>query len=146
MCFDLWMAGMETTSNTLYWGVLYVLLYEDVQKSMHDELDREVGSDRLITLADRSRLHYINAVISVSELASTQLSNHPYFQEVQRVANLLVLNVFHETTTEVVIDGYRIPSKTLFLPQISSVMYDERVRWYHTSSYSHDISTSECQS
>ncbi|CAO4375302.1 unnamed protein product [Caenorhabditis nigoni] len=26
VCFDLWVAGMETTSNTLYWSLLYVLL------------------------------------------------------------------------------------------------------------------------
>ncbi|KAL6741995.1 hypothetical protein Aduo_015196 [Ancylostoma duodenale] len=111
MCFDLWMAGMETTSNTLYWGVVYVLLDSAVQKRIHEEMDCEIGSDRLVTIADRSRLHYMNAVIN----------------EIQRVANLLPLNVFHETTTDVVIEGYKIPAGTLFLPQISSVMYDETI-------------------
>ncbi|KAK6059723.1 hypothetical protein COOONC_02630 [Cooperia oncophora] len=71
MCFDLWLAGMETTSNTLYWGVLYV--------------------------------------------------------EVQRLSNLLPVNVFHETTCDVEIEGYQIPAGTLVLPQISTVMYDEKV-------------------
>lgn len=31
MCFDLWLAGMETTSNTLSWGVVYLLNHHDVQ-------------------------------------------------------------------------------------------------------------------
>ncbi|KAK5967949.1 Unspecific monooxygenase [Trichostrongylus colubriformis] len=111
MCFDLWMAGMETTSNTLYWGVLYVVLHDEVQKSIHSEMDTVIGCDRLITNADRSEMHYMNAVIN----------------EIQRVANLLPLNVFHETTCDVNIDGYHIPSGTLVLPQISTVMYDEKV-------------------
>ncbi|VDM68659.1 unnamed protein product [Strongylus vulgaris] len=110
-CIDLWAAGMETTSNTLYWGVLYVLMNPEVQRNIHEEMDREIGSQRLITIADRSLLHYMNAVIA----------------EIQRSANLLPLNVFHETTEDVVIDGHHIPAKTLFLPQISSVMYDEKV-------------------
>nr|CDJ96745.1 Cytochrome P450 domain containing protein [Haemonchus contortus] len=110
-CLDMWIAGMETTSNTLYWGVLYVLLHDEVQTSIHEEMDTVIGSDRLITNADRSKLHYMNATID----------------EVQRLANLLPMNVLHETTCDVEIEGYHIPSGTLFLPQISSVLYDEKV-------------------
>ncbi|XGW01299.1 hypothetical protein V3C99_013894, partial [Haemonchus contortus] len=110
-CLDMWIAGMETTSNTLYWGVLYVLLHDEVQSSIHREMDTVIGSDRLITNADRCKLHYMNAVID----------------EVQRLANLLPMNVLHETTCDVEIEGYHIPSGTIFLPQISSVLYDEKV-------------------
>ncbi|VDP14687.1 unnamed protein product [Heligmosomoides polygyrus] len=112
VCFDLWLAGMETTSNTLYWGILYILLDSGVQKAIHDELDIKIGSDRLITMADRSKLHYMNAAIT----------------EIQRLANLLPMNVLHETTCDVEIEGYSIPKGTLVLPQISTVMYDEEVR------------------
>lgn len=111
VCFDLWLAGMETTSNTLYWGILYILLDSGVQKAIHDELDIKIGSDRLITMADRSKLHYMNAAIT----------------EIQRLANLLPMNVLHETTCDVEIEGYSIPKGTLVLPQISTVMYDEEV-------------------
>lgn len=69
MCFDLWMAGMETTSNTLYWGVLYVLRHPKVQEKMHMELDVEIASQRQITMADRGSLHYMNAVIQVERKA-----------------------------------------------------------------------------
>ncbi|VDM57105.1 unnamed protein product [Angiostrongylus costaricensis] len=34
MCYDLWSAGMETTSNTLSWGVVYLLSNLDVQLSV----------------------------------------------------------------------------------------------------------------
>ncbi|KAK6057502.1 hypothetical protein COOONC_04979 [Cooperia oncophora] len=74
-------------------------------------MDTVIGSGRLITNADRANLHYMNAVIN----------------EVQRLSNLLPVNVFHETTCDVEIEGYQIPAGTLVLPQISTVMYDEKV-------------------
>ncbi|KAK5986722.1 Unspecific monooxygenase [Trichostrongylus colubriformis] len=66
MCLDLWFAGMETTSNTLSWAVVFILNHMDVQAKMHEEMDREIGSSRAITMADRNRLPYTNAVVNVS--------------------------------------------------------------------------------
>lgn len=43
------------------------------------------------------------------------------------MANLLPQNVPHETTRDVVIDGYTIPKGTTIIPQISCVLYDEKV-------------------
>lgn len=56
----------ETTSTTLAWGFSYILLAPDVQKHLHAELDRVVGSDRLITMDDRPSLPHTNAVIMVN--------------------------------------------------------------------------------
>lgn len=55
LCLDLFQAGSETTSNTLGFAVLYVILYPNVQKEIHRELDRVVGKDRPPTLQDRSK-------------------------------------------------------------------------------------------
>jgi cytochrome P450 family 33 len=64
--FDLWIAGMETTSNTLTWAILYLLHNPDCQRRIHEEFDREIGSsDRLINMNDKIRLNYCNAVINV---------------------------------------------------------------------------------
>ncbi|KAF1758767.1 hypothetical protein GCK72_015227 [Caenorhabditis remanei] len=111
VCFDLWVAGMETTSNTLYWSLLYVLLNPKVLEKVYEELDTKIGSDRIITTTDRPNLNYINATIN----------------ETQRLANLLPMNLPHATSADVVIAGYSIPKDTVIIPQISSVMYDPEI-------------------
>ncbi|KAH7725792.1 Protein CYP-33C9 [Aphelenchoides avenae] len=111
MCFDLWLAGQETTSTTLAWGVSYMINWPEAQKKTHEELDRVVGSDRIITLADRPNLPYTCAVVN----------------EIQRLCNLVPQNVFHETTRDVTVDGYHIPKGTCIIPQIAAVLYDPKV-------------------
>lgn len=51
---DMFMAGSETTSKSLGFGFLYMLLYPEVQKKAQEEIDRVVGS-RLPTLNDRPK-------------------------------------------------------------------------------------------
>lgn len=57
---------METTSNTIYWTVLYVLHNPEVAQKMHDELDKYIGGDRIVTIDDKANLNYLNAVINVN--------------------------------------------------------------------------------
>ncbi|CAB3406444.1 unnamed protein product [Caenorhabditis bovis] len=102
---------METTSNTLYWSVLYCLTTPRVVENINKELKEKVNGDRIITMADKNDLVYINATIN----------------EVQRLANLLPLNVSHATTEDVEINGLRIPKDTIIVPQISCVLYDEKI-------------------
>ncbi|KAH7693662.1 CRE-CYP-33E1 protein, partial [Aphelenchoides avenae] len=111
MCHDLFAAGQETTSTTLAWGFVYILQAPEVQKRLHDELDRVIGSDRLITMDDRSNMHYANAVI----------------MEIQRLCNLVQQNLLHRTTRDVVVDGYHLPKGITIVPQMSCTHYDEKV-------------------
>ncbi|PIC25168.1 hypothetical protein B9Z55_018203 [Caenorhabditis nigoni] len=112
MCFDLWFAGLTTTHTTLTWTVAYVMNYPEVQEKIHMELDRVIRDDnRLVTIADKNELPYINAVINES----------------QRCVNLLPLNLFHATTKDTVINGYPVKKGTGVIAQISTVMLDEKV-------------------
>lgn len=55
VCLDLFMAGSETTSNTLSFAILYMLKHQDVQKKVQEEMDRIVGRNRWPNLQDRSK-------------------------------------------------------------------------------------------
>ncbi|KAL7991107.1 hypothetical protein Chor_014537 [Crotalus horridus] len=60
---DLLIGGAETSTITLYWGLLYLLKYPDVQEKVHHEIDAILGPSQTITYEDRNRLPYTNAVL-----------------------------------------------------------------------------------
>ncbi len=60
---DIFIAGSETTSTTLTWAVLYMVLRPEIQKKVQDELDTVVGKERNVKISDRPNLHYTNAVV-----------------------------------------------------------------------------------
>lgn len=49
------MAGSETTTKSLGFGFLYMLLYPEVQVKAREELDRVVGRNRMPNLNDRPK-------------------------------------------------------------------------------------------
>ena len=110
MLMDLWIAGQETTSNTLAWLCIYLINRPEIQEQLHKELDTVIGSDRLITVDDKHDLNYLNAVVA----------------ETQRYCNLIALNLIHKTAKDVEIHGYHIPEGTLITHQIGTVMKDDR--------------------
>ncbi|CAD5221447.1 unnamed protein product [Bursaphelenchus okinawaensis] len=111
VCFHLWIAGQETTSITLTWAISYMVNHPETQQKAQDELDRVIGSNRLITMADRKDLHYVNAFVN----------------EAQRCANILPINLPRRTTKDVEIDGKLLPKGTIVFPQISTIMHDPEV-------------------
>jgi len=48
------MAGADTTSTTLYWGFLYMILYQDVQDKVQREIDLIIG-DGPVSLDHRKK-------------------------------------------------------------------------------------------
>lgn len=57
------MAGSETTTKSLGFCFLYLLLYPDVQHRAQAEIDAVVGRERLPSLSDRPKLAFsFNAV------------------------------------------------------------------------------------
>uniref|UniRef100_A0A914YNR4 Cytochrome P450 n=1 Tax=Panagrolaimus superbus TaxID=310955 RepID=A0A914YNR4_9BILA len=107
---DLWIAGQETTSNTLAWLCVYLTQNPQIQQKLHKELDENIGSDRVITLDDKNNLNYLNAIVA----------------ETQRFCNLVPINLPHRTTKDTQIRGYKIPADTVITHQVSTVLMDER--------------------
>ncbi|KAM5148450.1 cytochrome P450 2D15-like [Mantella aurantiaca] len=109
--YDLFVAGTGTTSTTLRWALLYMLLYPDIQQKVHEEIDQVIGRERKPTMADLLELPYTNAVI----------------HETQRCSDIIPLALPHMTYRDMEIRGYFIPKGTTIFTNISSVLKDEQV-------------------
>ncbi|KAH9494451.1 Cytochrome P450 2B5 [Bulinus truncatus] len=108
---ELFGAGMETTSSTILWCVLYVLHHPHVQEKIHHEMDSVVGRVRAPGLHDKTSLPYINAVIL----------------ETQRLASVVPLNAPHLCSKDTTLRGFFIPKGTSIMPVLDSVLHDEKL-------------------
>ncbi|KAK5128967.1 hypothetical protein LTR85_000300 [Meristemomyces frigidus] len=102
-------AGSDTTSSTIYAFVLAMLLYPDVQRKAHEELDRVIGSDRMPTMDDEPSLQYIRGCVkeTLRWLPTTILGAVP-----------------HATTQDDTYMGYLIPKGAGVLNNVWTIHND----------------------
>ncbi|KAK2574914.1 hypothetical protein KPH14_002605 [Odynerus spinipes] len=108
LCLDLFLAGSQTTTDTLASAILFLALNPKWIKILQEELDKQTGRTRPPTLEDSSSLPTIEAFLA----------------EVQRYLILAPLGVPHRTMNDVDFNGYRIPKDTLILFDFYSVHND----------------------
>eukprot|EP00079_Xenopus_tropicalis_P029601 XP_012825132.1 PREDICTED: cytochrome P450, family 2, subfamily C, polypeptide 8, gene 2 isoform X2 [Xenopus tropicalis] len=106
--FDFFIAGTETTTNTIQFSLLVIITYPHIQAQVQMEIDKVVGPDRLPGIADRAQMPYTNAVI----------------QEIHRFLDLAPLSLPHMATQDTVFRGFRIPKGTTVIPLIGSALWD----------------------
>ncbi|XP_032923016.1 cytochrome P450 2J2-like [Catharus ustulatus] len=106
---DLMFAGIETTSSTLRWALLFMAIHPEIQARVQAEIDAVIGQARPPALEDRNNLHYTNAVI----------------HEVQRKGNVVPFNVPRMASEDAYVDGYFIPKGTGIMANLSSLMFDK---------------------
>ncbi|XP_031465832.1 cytochrome P450 2C31-like [Phasianus colchicus] len=106
--FDLFLAGTETTSMALRYGMMAALREPAVMERVQEELDRVVGSERPPSLRDRPALPYTDAVI----------------HEVQRHLDLIPLGFVRSVTRDTPFRGYIIPKGSTIYPLLSSALKD----------------------
>ncbi|CAD5223235.1 unnamed protein product [Bursaphelenchus okinawaensis] len=111
IALDFWFAGQVTMTNTVCWCIAFMLHNPKVQEKMVEELDRVVGSDRIITMSDRNELPYMNAVIN----------------ETQRRTNLGGENVARKVGQDCEFGGYSFKKGQHVVPQISVFLEDPEV-------------------
>ncbi|NP_001086113.1 cytochrome P450, family 2, subfamily C, polypeptide 8, gene 2 L homeolog precursor [Xenopus laevis] len=106
--FELFLAGTETTANTMQFSLLAIITYPHIQERVQKEIDQVVGSDRLPGIADRPQMPYTNAVI----------------HEIQRFLDLAPLALPHMVTQDTVFKGFRLLKGTTVIPLIGSALRD----------------------
>ncbi|CAI4227255.1 unnamed protein product [Auanema sp. JU1783] len=104
ICMDFYIAGMETTSTTLRWAILFLTEHQDVQDKMRAEIESVLGHNSP-TLGDKSKLPYCNAVIN----------------EVQRKANIVSNNAIHRTTKDTSVLNHFVPANSLIIAHIYNI-------------------------
>ncbi|CAO2601470.1 Cytochrome P450 2D27 [Lemmus lemmus] len=109
--FDLFGAGMVTSTTTLSWALLLMILHPDVQRRVQKEIDEVIGQARHPEMADQAHMPYTNAVV----------------HEVQRFADIVPMNLPHMTSHDVEVQGFLIPKGTTLITNLSSVLKDETV-------------------
>ncbi|XP_068277165.1 cytochrome P450 2K6-like [Nyctibius grandis] len=105
---NLFTAGVETISTTLNWSFLLMLKYPEIQRKVQEEIERVIGSNPP-RIEHRTQMPYTDAVI----------------HEIQRFANILPLDLPHETAADVTLKGYFIPKGTYIIPLLTSVLQDK---------------------
>ncbi|KAJ6849345.1 putative cytochrome P450 76M5-like [Iris pallida] len=90
---DIFVAGTETTSNTMEWGMAEMLLNPEIVRLAQLELDQVVGKDDVVEESHLPKLRYLGAVVKET------LRLHP-------AAPFLIPHSATETCT---IGGYTVP-------------------------------------
>ncbi|XP_072033282.1 cytochrome P450 2J4-like [Amphiura filiformis] len=102
----LFIAGADTTSIVIFWGILYLLANADIQSHLQAELDSVVGRNRFPGISDKVNLPYTRAVI----------------QEVFRMASPVPLAVLHKVNKDTTI-GPRVQSLCLIFGPYIMILY-----------------------
>ncbi|KAJ8769329.1 hypothetical protein K2173_002533 [Erythroxylum novogranatense] len=102
------LAGSDTTSVTLEWAMANLLNNPDKLKKARDELDREVGQDRLVDEPDLPKLRYLQNIIT----------------ETLRMYPAAPLLDPHMASEDCVIGGYDVPKGTIVLANAFALQRD----------------------
>jgi methyl farnesoate epoxidase / farnesoate epoxidase len=110
LCLDLFQAGSETTSNTLSFGIIYLIHNPRVQVRLRKEMDAVIGRERLPCLNDRPLLPYTEATIC----------------EIQRLSTVAPLGIVHRNLAATTLAGHFIPKNTLAIASLYSLHLDQK--------------------
>ncbi|KAJ8935869.1 hypothetical protein NQ318_019453 [Aromia moschata] len=106
ICLDLFMAGSETTSNTVGFCFLGLILNPEVQRKAQEEIDKVIGKSRIPTLQDRPNMPYVECVAL----------------EGMRMFGARALTVPHRALRDAQLGGYCIPKDTLVVVNLYESM------------------------
>ncbi|XP_059931281.1 cytochrome P450 2C15-like [Gadus macrocephalus] len=107
---NLYLAGTETTSTTIRFALSVLIKYPDIQEHMQREIASVIGSERCPNMEDKKSLPFTDAVI----------------HEVQRLLDIVPMNLPHYAEHDISFRGYDIPKGTMIIPMLHSVLREEK--------------------
>ena len=106
---DVSIAGSDTTSSSMAWFILYMVLYPDIQEKIHDELDRVIAEEDLPRWQDVKNMPYLQATICEVMRRSTP-----------------VPATGSNAIRDITLGGFHVPKGTPVLFDLTQIHYDER--------------------
>ena len=91
---DLTIAGTDTTTVTLLWGMIMLANHSEIQKRIQNEIDSIVARDRFPSLDDQPNLPYLEASIL----------------ELMRWRTISPFAILHVTLNDTSVNGFHVPS------------------------------------
>nr|QDF44410.1 4-coumaroyl-3-(3,4-dihydroxyphenyl)lactate 3'-hydroxylase [Phacelia campanularia] len=111
LLWDMIAAGMDTATISTEWAMAELVRNPRVQKKAQEELDRVIGSDRIMTEADFPKLPYLQAI------AKEALRLHPPTP----------LMLPHKASANVKLGGYDIPKGSVVHVNVWAIARDPAV-------------------
>ncbi|XP_012495474.1 PREDICTED: cytochrome P450 2J2-like [Propithecus coquereli] len=105
---DLFLGGTDATATTLRWALIHMVQHRDVQDRVQQELDEVLGAASAVCYEEREHLPYTRAVL----------------HEVQRLSSVVTVGAVRQCVTSTRVCGYPMPTVTIILPNLASVLYD----------------------
>ena len=109
--YELFVAGTESTTTAICWGLLYLLHNSECQDKMYQECSAVVGHNRVPCTDDKPKLPYCNAAMA----------------EILRIGNSGPLALPHAASRDTVFKGYNISEGTVIIPVLDSIAFDENI-------------------
>jgi cytochrome P450 len=104
--------GSDTTMVTLTWAIALLLNNPHKLKRAQDELDAEIGRERVVSESDMSKLVYIQAIV----------------KETLRLYPAAPLSAPHEFTEDCTIGGYNVLKGTRLITNLWKIQTDPK-KW-----------------
>ena len=105
---NMFIAGTDTSSTTLKWIILHLCLHQDVQTKCREEILKLLGHHARCSMANLQSLPYTLATIT----------------EVQRVARVAPMSLFHSTSKETKVEGFTFPKGSMFVANLSHITHN----------------------
>ncbi|XP_014242399.1 probable cytochrome P450 305a1 [Cimex lectularius] len=110
VCLDFFIAGSQTTSSTLDFALLQMIVFPHIQQKVHDEIDLVLEKRNPVLFSDKSKLPYVEAVLLES----------------QRFSHIIPIIGPRRVLSTTTLGGYSIPKDTTILLNLVPMLKDPK--------------------